>query len=123
MLAQRLYACHTLPKHCTARYSYPSWPGPGLFACCCAAVIAQGLFGWGREPATAEAVNETFEPTSATEAPAVLPPTIDIQPMMGAYTAEPPQSLIDEQLAHMIDPELDEFVEEVIDPRMTLCFC
>lgn len=46
----------------------------------------------------------------------MLPPTMDIQPMMGAYGAEPPQSLIDEQLAHMIDPELNEFVEEVSHP-------
>jgi hypothetical protein len=41
--------------------------------------------------------------------------------MTGAYGADPPQSLIDEQLAHMIDPELDEFVEEVRHPLKTLC--
>lgn len=83
----------------------------------CCAVVARGLFGWGgdaaTETATAEATtNAPPSTTSADEQPAVLPPAIDMQPLAGPFGAEPPQALIDAQLAHMIEsPELDDFEE------------
>lgn len=83
----------------------------------CSAVVARGLFGWGdaaTETVTAEAATSAQPSTASADEqqPAVLLPAIDMQPLAGPFGAEPPQALIDAQLAHMIEsPELDDFEE------------
>lgn len=84
------------------------------------AVITNGFFGWGGDAATTETVVEATDLPSASDLSVATPPGIDTQPLVGSYSnAEPPQSLIDEQLAHMIQPDMDDF-EEV---RSLNCFC
>lgn len=41
------------------------------------------------------------------------PPSMDFPPLMGPFGAEPSQEYINEQLAHMIIPQLDDEFEQV----------
>jgi hypothetical protein len=61
---------------------------------------------------TLDSANNDAEDTAA---PLIMgpPPSMDFPPLTGPFGAEPSQAYIDEQLAHMIIPQLDDEFEQV----------